>query len=508
MAFVRRNVWELGGDWAEPILWYARGVKAMRARALADPVGWRFYGAIHGIDQDLWRQLGYLTNGDRMPSAADQRIYWNQCQHGSWYFEPWHRGYLIALETIIRDAIKDLPNAPADWALSYWNYFKPGQAALPPAFASPNWPDGNGDNPLFVSQRYGPNNDDNVFVPVDQIDENALGDPDFIGAANGGSPGFGGPRTRFSHGGSVHGGIETQPHDWVHGLVGGSDPETNLPGLMSDPDTAGLDPIFWLHHANIDRLWQVWRTNPASHQDPPDADWKDGPAATGGRRFVLPLPGGTSWTYTPAQMSDFASLSYTYDDTSAPAAVPQAVARLELLGAATAARTAPMATPRNVELLGANTQSLRVVGADTRTSVALDQSVREKVANSLRAVATAQPAAPDRVFLNLENVRGKNDATAFRVYVGLADNEDPATHPEKLAGKIALFGVRKASLPNDEHAGNGLTFVLEITHLIDAMHLAGSLNTPNISVRLVPTHPVPEAAEVSIGRVSVFRQGR
>jgi len=27
---------------------------------------------------------------------------------------------------------------------------------LPPAFASPDWPDGNGDNPLYVKQRYGP----------------------------------------------------------------------------------------------------------------------------------------------------------------------------------------------------------------------------------------------------------------------------------------------------------------------------------------------------------------
>jgi tyrosinase len=49
MANTRRNVWELGGDWADQLLWYARGVKAMKARALNDPIGWRFYGAIHGI---------------------------------------------------------------------------------------------------------------------------------------------------------------------------------------------------------------------------------------------------------------------------------------------------------------------------------------------------------------------------------------------------------------------------------------------------------------------------
>ena len=108
---------------------------------------------------------------------------------------------------------------PNDWALPYWNYFK--QDGLPPAFASANWPDGTGDNPLFVEQRYGPNGDGNVFVPLSDVNMNALGEPDFEGVASGGSPGFGGVGTGFEHGGRTHGAIETQPHDWVHGLVGG-----------------------------------------------------------------------------------------------------------------------------------------------------------------------------------------------------------------------------------------------------------------------------------------------
>ena len=39
MKFTRKNVWDLGGDWAEPILWYARGVAAMKAKALGRPAG-------------------------------------------------------------------------------------------------------------------------------------------------------------------------------------------------------------------------------------------------------------------------------------------------------------------------------------------------------------------------------------------------------------------------------------------------------------------------------------
>jgi tyrosinase len=507
MSYTRRNVWELGGDWADPILWYARGVKAMKARALNEGTAWRFYGAIHGIDQGLWEQYGYLSETDTPPSKSDMDTYWNQCQHGSWYFLPWHRGYLIAFEAIIRDAVVS-QGGPADWALPYWNYFKPGQDGLPPAFGSADWPDGKGDNPLFVEQRYGPNSDGNVFVPVSEVNMAALGDPDFAGDANGGSTGFGGVNTGFSHGGSIHGGIETQPHDYVHGLVGGGLSEQQ-PGLMSDPDTAGLDPIFWLHHSNIDRLWEVWRQNPTTDVDPTDANWLNGPASTGQRAFILPMPGGKTFTYTPGEMGDLSKLGYDYDDVSAPPGPTPLAARLQRFGVgpaadAAAVRRAPMA--KTVELLGANQQSIRLSGTEASSSVALDTTVRDKVSASMSAAAAATATAPDRVFLNLENVRGLSDATAFNVYIDVPDGEDPANYPDHLAGSIALFGVRKASMANDTHAGDGLTFVLEISDIIDRLHLSGALDAGQLHVRLVARKPVPDAAQISIGRISLFRQ--
>jgi tyrosinase len=422
---------------------------------------------------------------------------------------PWHRGYLLAVEAMVRDAVVKL-GGPADWALPYWNYFKPNENQLPAAFASADWPDGSGDNPLFVPQRYGPNNDGNVNVPMDQVNLNELGDPDFTGDANGGSPGFGGVDTGFSHGGQIHGGIETQPHDQVHVLIGGGDPESNLPGLMSDPDTAGLDPIFWLHHANIDRLWEVWRQNPTTDVDPSDPNWINGPPAVGDPAFTMPMPGGVSWTYTPGDLSDLSKLNYNYDDVSPPAGTPQLATRLQRLGVnmATAApvRSTAMAGPKTVELLGANAQSLRVSGTEARTSLTLDAAVKSKVTTSLESAAAATRPAPDRIFLNLENVRGANDATAFNVYINVPEGDDPAKHPELKAGTIALFGVRKATMADAKHAGDGLTFVLEITHVIDTLHLAGALNVSQLNVRLVPVNPVPEAAQISIGRISVFRQ--
>jgi tyrosinase len=510
MTFTRRNVWDLGSEWADPILWYARGVAGMKERALAEPTSWRFYAGIHGFNAPLWRQLGYLSSSDQPPSSALVKQFWAQCQHGSWYFLPWHRGYVLALEANIRAIVTQL-GGPADWALPYWNYFKRGESALPPAFASEDWPDGQGNNPLFVGPRYGPNGDGDVFVPLHDVDLLAMSDPDFTGVSSGGSPGFGGVDTGFSHGGRVHGGIETQPHDWVHGLVGGAENNNqNRPGAMSVPDSAALDPIFWLHHANIDRLWESWNSTNPPHLDPTDPSWVNGPGSVGQRTFVMPMPDGSDWTYTPGDMIDLKTLGYQYDSLTPGATRRSHRRRLEMLGIAPAEGEQAVPTGSNVELVGATAGSVAIQGSEVHSDVQLDSGMRRKVTESLAPAgdAIAGPAAPDRVFLNLENVRGTTDAAAFRVYVGLAPGAKPADHPEQLAGSIAPFGLAKASAADEEHSGQGLTFVLDITDIVDRLHLSNSFDVDSLPVRIVPVHPIPDETPITVGRISIFRQGR
>ncbi len=516
MAHIRQNVWELGDDWADPILWYARGVAAMKARSLADPTGWRFYAAIHGVHSQRWQFTGYLGPDDEIPGSELIRKFWVQCQHGSWYFLPWHRGYLLAFEATVRAAVVEL-GGPEDWALPYWNYFKPDQARLPRAFASRDWPDGADDNPLFVKQRYGPNNDGNVFVPLSAVNLLAMQEPEFTGVSSGGSTGFGGVDTGFSHGGQVHGGIESQPHDWVHGLVGGADPsdpdDPMLAGLMSDPATAALDPIFWLHHVNIDRLWEEWRRASVTppHADPTEPAWVQGPGLIGQRTFAMPMPDGSTYDYVPADVIDLGLLGYEYDD-PAPVPVP-AEERRDRRARSPERGAEDMAEDAEVELIGASDESVRVRGTGARSAVRLDSGMRRKVvANRARErdlpAADAAAATTDRVFLNLENVRGQSDASAFNVYVGVPDGEDPTDHPDRLAGSVAPFGLRQASQLDEEHAGQGLTFVLDITSLVDQLGADDSFDVDSLPVRIVPLRELAGQAELSIGRISMFRQGR
>ena len=508
MAFVRKNVWELGAvaGWPDEILWYARGVEKMQSRALSDPTSWKFFAAIHGINPAVWESVNRPVTSAEMPSPQVQQTYWRQCQHGTWYFLPWHRGYLLALEATVRAAIISL-GGPSNWSLPYWNYFKDNQSALPSWFASEGWPYG-AKNPLYVKERFGPQNDGNVHVDLRAVDLNAMRLYNFIGGAFGGSAGFGGVVTGFMQYGNVHGGIESQPHDAAHGLIGGR--RGNVPGVMSNPNSAALDPIFYLHHANIDRLWEAWMQSSNRRTNPTDLRWLDGPASTGERAFAMPRPDGSSWQFTPREMIDLAPLNYSYDNVSPGITVPSAAERLATLGLETiplAGVEAMSAREEDVELVGASESKIELRGTGTKASVRLDTATAEKLSDSFIRPLSASHRAPDRVFLNLENVRGRLDSVVFAVYVGPADQADLTNNPQALAGSIGLFGVSQASDPDEHHGGAGITYVLEITDIVDRLQLQHSLNVESLNVQLAPVSDVPEEAEVSIGRISIYRQG-
>jgi tyrosinase len=523
MPRTRRDVWKLGSDWHDTILWYARGVKALSQRSFEDMTSWRYLAAIHGISPQLWIHNGYLKAGEPPPNTNEFRNEdADQCQHHTWYFLPWHRGYLRAFEKIVADAIAKL-SGPKDWALPYWNYNDDKNAnrlKLPPAFGSDSWPDG-GKNPLYVEARYGDTG--NVGGPVLLADElvelkQALTERTFAGTATGGSPGFGGGRTPFKHGASGssdEGFLEQSPHDNVHGGIGGAlanDFQNRLAaGLMSNPTMAALDPIFWLHHANIDRLWEVWVKRNRAHVNPTtDPAWMNGPPV--GRPFVMPEPDNKTRTkFFPRELLDTTApnLDYIYEDDTDPFPGQDRIAlRLENLSIAPSmAIGAAMAKEPQVELLGANASTVQLSGPDIETRVRLDPATSRKVLDSFKVEGfAARPAPePDRIFLNLENITGSSDAVSFNVYVGLGLDDEPKEHPDNLAGVVTLFGLSDASAPAGAHAGNGLNKTLEITNVVDRLHLGGSQALSDMPVRFVLRRG--RDADVRIGRISIYRQG-
>ncbi|NBF04583.1 tyrosinase family protein [Pseudomonas sp. Fl5BN2] len=524
MVHVRRDVWKLTGDWDDTLLWYAKAVGVLQQRPITDPTSWRFLAAIHGFNEQMWRDAGYLKKGEKLPSYVERKLYWKQCQHSNWFFVPWHRGYVVSFEKIVRDAIVKL-GGPQDWALPYWNYNEgPQSLQLPACFAARTLPQGGGPNPLYVERRYGPDGDGKVVLVADLIQLGCLEDAVFEGGYMGNPPGFGGTPSTFSgHKSGIRGGLEARPHNIVHTEVGGEDQVTPVPpgtepaqGLMSFPETAALDPIFWLHHANIDRLWQVWLDSSADHQNPDVADWYNGPTGLN-RDFVVPTVSGHPWKFKVAQMLDTLApqLDYRYDTSAAQQPVVHPLLRrLTRLGLAAdqvrqfSSQGLLMSNDQNSELIGANHAPLDLVGNSVQTSVVLDKSSSQKVFNSLKSnLLVANLTPPDRVFLNLENIRGKRDSIVLQVYINLPPGADPALHPELRAGVLSLFGLCQASRADDDHGGHGITEVFEITDIIDTLHLNGITSADQLNIRFISKTPVRPEDQVTVSRVSITRLG-
>jgi hypothetical protein len=222
-ALVRREIWtvERGADdppWDLYTLGYARAIGTMRERQPDDPTSWSYQAALHGT---------YQVPADPL---------WNGCQHGSWFFLPWHRMYIWYFEQIVRSAVAE-SGGPDDWALPYWNYTDgpAGSAVLPPAFRVETLPDG-GPNPLFVpdGNRQPAVNAGAALPSIVTSTAQALRSTSF-------SPGFGGLPRGPVHFANPHGLLESQPHDNIHVVVGGDVTRVGCNEGWTDPNCAALE---------------------------------------------------------------------------------------------------------------------------------------------------------------------------------------------------------------------------------------------------------------------------
>jgi Common central domain of tyrosinase len=108
----RKNVLTLGNP-GDDLDWYSQAIAALQNRALTDPTSWRYLSAVHGYSLALDPNPTNVP----FPSNADQRKFWNQCQHQSWYFLPRHRAYLVSFEQIVADAVVKLGGSGLGLAL-------------------------------------------------------------------------------------------------------------------------------------------------------------------------------------------------------------------------------------------------------------------------------------------------------------------------------------------------------------------------------------------------------
>lgn len=178
-------------------------------------------------------------------------------QHTNDRLLPWHRIFLLQLEQALRLIHPDV-------SIPYWDWTKASEDAIPgwlagvlPVVTTPT---------RTIPVTRAPHSSADLALIASNV-------PSIMASTT--WSGFAPPIN------GVHGAI----HMWVG-------------GTMSSPSTSPADPIFWMHHANLDRLWWVWHTTPGNAgKNPP---------LTGMDAVMDP------WSYTEPDTRNIATLGYGY----------------------------------------------------------------------------------------------------------------------------------------------------------------------------------------------------
>lgn len=253
-----------------------------------DPLGWAYQAGIHGIWNSDYNQPDLLTgnnyqdfvdfaveNGfDTRENILNGKSVLNNCTHFAnvWNgmggsvipqqvaiadaspanFLAWHRLYLQYFEEIARENLRLSGDPDAEtWALPYWAYLNEDQGVMPEPLRDPESslytpyrnPSLNGGAPLnSITLPPWPN-------PAKWSEEALLG----LG------------ETGYMAMGSK---IEILPHNAFHNFAGVNgglfEGFEGTQGLMMPLQSAAFDPLFWLHHSFIDKIWSAYnRTNNA-----------------------------------------------------------------------------------------------------------------------------------------------------------------------------------------------------------------------------------------------------
>lgn len=203
---------------------------------------------------------------------------------GLYRFLGWHRRYLVEFERALQRADAHLrPTAAEKLGVPYWRWQDPFPAWMTgflPAFD----PDtGAPPLPRKIAPPPSKANADDVGIIVNHFTIQNTGLP----GAN--------DYTKFTYGlegwGRRPDGTRLPAHNHGHAWIG---------GVMNNTSTSPTDPMFWLHHAEVDRLWEIWRQ---VHPTP-------GPLLSDTDRVMDP------WSESYDDLLDVAILGYAYDSMS------------------------------------------------------------------------------------------------------------------------------------------------------------------------------------------------
>jgi tyrosinase len=403
-----------------------------RATSIKNRLEWNDFKmstAYPGYLKAIGAMRANTKSSDRRSWAYWVNIHISNCPHGAPYFLAWHRGYLHHFQQVLREL-----SGNSSLMIPYWDYYK--NPVMPPEFT-----DSASANPLYVEGRL----NTNVYPSLSLS-------PFLIKYKN------------FQRGvvDAFEPVIETAPHGMLHNIVG---------GVMTGMSSPG-DPIFWLHHGQIDRLWLAWVTANAGRQMPPlaDAYW------TGLHTYATTLSMARAMTH------DTHSLFYTYADKALPTSLPPLARAAQLRMVASpspgsqALRRPPPGRfePSAPRPIGSNNRSIggvKSVALDENSVTAqitpeiTDSKLLQSIAESRTAAADADRAPSPYRYANLVLDRpsvtgaGSEGGYFYDIYLNLPTSSGGDVD-QLLVGRFGPFEIAAHAQHGAQHGRSGLAFAL------------------------------------------------
>jgi len=480
-----------------------KGVKAMKQRKPSDPLSWFYQAAIHGVTEDA---INKASAQDPNVSNVFKKRYWNQCPHdgeNSANFLPWHRGYTYHFEKVLR-----MHTEEDRFSLPYWNYTDKRNRKFPREFGIKHL-DGNlsndaddNINPLYLAERdfyfCGYEHPFVTGLPLLELSDSAVDV-----SLSMGSPVFFGKTEREGLAGgiadedpSTRGLLESYPHDQIHRAVGGIIDSSNgegTAGAMATPPTAGFDPIFSIHHSNIDRLWAEWSCKPGKQWGKLPSDYWFNE-----RPWFFFDPDGKVVNEPRKTYFDYRALGvrFKYEDPNCkPLALPH-------VGPAIAAeQLAVRFHPAQLMVESEVSASVLNVG---RAVIPLSVAMKQNLGNTIHTLnALDSQSATRRLALRLSKVDlGLVESTGFDLHLAAKTEGEFSRSDPSFIGSVALF--RHAAGGNDgSHAMHSeMDETFDITNALRAM---GNANLETLSLVVVPYSllAVPGTTTIPVNRKSL-----
>jgi tyrosinase len=427
-----------------------------------------------------------LPDSDGRNWIRQAKIHADFCKHSQLAFLHWHRHYINFFEAICGEMIGD-----PDFALPYWNWSKKS-GVLPAPFYEirelnvEHW----NDPGVYTGKAWG---------PIDTVGRRGLAKGQ--GLLNDPIRGGSFTLTRineikgYPNSDLFRGGLEGSPHNDGHVVSGAT--ATGKRGHIGS-GLSPLDPIFWLHHCMVDRVWAEWQRNhttpdPGQSYDKDFVDRKGAPA---------PVVSGGAMTV--------AALGYTYDvlHTTGPLVFKQGGNLSAIIPDLEKSLSAPAA----LKTLGS--------ASNSQTSVALIETAIKVATSNLaetlagdRAVKTFSMGREligverRRTLARLSDVQlnGGQGDLMVNVFVNCPYLSPSTGYADPhYAGTFSFFGHGGH---DGGHNGTGGDFVVDITTALQGLDNEGRIKTEDLTIQLMPVPAYMDTktdASFRVGKVDII----